>query len=111
MAATEARLAQTTRTLNRLRPLWEAPAVSQREFDDEESAQQVAHADLKGARARLLTRVRYDGSESSRLDVIDADRLALITQAQNADAARALIEAQANVFRAPGGGWQVSSSH
>jgi multidrug resistance efflux pump len=107
VAATEARLAQTTRTLNRLRPLREAPAVSQREFEDEESAQQVAHADLKGARARLLTRVR----ESSRLDVIDADRLALITQAQNADAARALIEAQANVFRAPGGGWQVSSSH
>ena len=56
------------------------------------------------ARAAELTRVRYDGGESSRLDVINADRLALTAQAQSADAARALTEAQANVFRALGGG-------
>ena len=58
-------------------------------------------------RAAELTRIRYDGGQSSRLDVIDADRLALTAQAQSADAARALTEAQANVFRALGGGWQV----
>jgi membrane fusion protein (multidrug efflux system) len=52
VAAAEARLAQTTRTLNRLKPLWEARAVSQREYDDAASADQVTRADLKGAQAR-----------------------------------------------------------
>lgn len=57
-------------------------------------------------RAAELTRLRFEGGESSRLDVINAERLALGAQAQNADAARALAAAQANVFRALGGGWQ-----
>ncbi len=57
-------------------------------------------------RAAELTRLRFDGGESSRLDLINAERLALAAQAQNADAARALAAAQANVFRALGGGWQ-----
>jgi multidrug efflux system outer membrane protein len=61
-------------------------------------------------RAAELTRVRYDGGQSSRLDVINADRLALTAQAQTADAARALTAAQADVFRALGGGWKVSSA-
>jgi len=52
VASAEARLAQATRTLNRLKPLWEARAVSQREYDDAASAEQVARADLKGAQAR-----------------------------------------------------------
>jgi membrane fusion protein (multidrug efflux system) len=52
VASSEAKLAQTTRTLNRLKPLWEARAVSQREYDDAASAEQVARADLKGAQAR-----------------------------------------------------------
>jgi membrane fusion protein (multidrug efflux system) len=52
VAASEAKLAQTTRTLHRLKPLWEARAVSQREYDDAASAEQVARADLKGAQAR-----------------------------------------------------------
>jgi membrane fusion protein, multidrug efflux system len=52
VAAAEARLAQTTRTLNRLKPLWEKSAVSRREYDDAASAEQVARADLKGAQAR-----------------------------------------------------------
>jgi multidrug efflux system outer membrane protein len=61
-------------------------------------------------RAAELTRIRYDGGQSSRLDVINADRLALTAQAQNADAARALTSAQANVFRALGGGWKPPES-
>lgn len=52
VTAAEARLAQATRTFNRLKPLWEAKAVSQREYDDAASAEQVARADLKGAQAR-----------------------------------------------------------
>ncbi|MFO1271978.1 MAG: efflux transporter outer membrane subunit [Rubrivivax sp.] len=58
-------------------------------------------------RAAELTRLRFNGGESSRLDVINAERLALTAQAQNADAARALTAAQANLFRALGGGWRV----
>ena len=58
-------------------------------------------------RAAELTRLRFNGGESSRLDVINAERLALTAQAQNADAQRALTAAQANVFRALGGGWKV----
>ena len=61
-------------------------------------------------RAAELTRLRFDAGQSSRLDVINAERLALTAQAQNADAARALTAAQANVFRALGGGWRVSSA-
>ncbi|GAB2595801.1 efflux RND transporter periplasmic adaptor subunit [Ramlibacter solisilvae] len=52
VAAAEARLAQTTRTLNRLKPQWEAHAVSRREYDDAASAEQVTRAELKGAQAR-----------------------------------------------------------
>jgi len=52
MVAAEARVAQATRTLARLKPLAEAKAVSQREADDALSADQIARADLKGAQAR-----------------------------------------------------------
>lgn len=52
VASAEARLAQASRTLNRLKPLWDARAVSQREADDAASAEQMARADLKGAQAR-----------------------------------------------------------
>jgi membrane fusion protein (multidrug efflux system) len=46
VVAAEARLAQTTRTLNRLKPLWEARAVSPRDYDDAASTDQVTRADL-----------------------------------------------------------------
>jgi multidrug efflux system outer membrane protein len=72
-----------------------------------QSGQRRAQALLRAAE---LTRLRYNGGESSRLDVINADRLALTAQAQNADAARALTSAQANVFRALGGGWRPPST-
>lgn len=52
VAAAEARQAQAARTLARLKPLWEAKATSQKEFDDATSAEQIAAADLLGARAR-----------------------------------------------------------
>ena len=52
VASAEAKLAMSSRTLARLKPLWEARAVSQREYDDAASAEQVARADLKGAQAR-----------------------------------------------------------
>lgn len=52
VASAEARLAQATRTLKRLEPLWDARAVSRREADDAASAEQMARAELKGAQAR-----------------------------------------------------------
>lgn len=52
VAVADARLAQASRTLARLKPLWEARAVSQREYDDAASAEQIARADLKGAQAK-----------------------------------------------------------
>jgi membrane fusion protein, multidrug efflux system len=52
VASADAKLAQATRTLARLKPLWEARAVSQREYDDAASAEQIARADLKGAQAK-----------------------------------------------------------
>ena len=52
VAAAEAKLAQAARTLARLKPLWEAHAVSQREYDDAASAEQIARADLKGAQSK-----------------------------------------------------------
>ena len=61
-------------------------------------------------RAAALTRLRFNAGESSRLDVINAERLSLSARAQDADAARALTAAQANVFRALGGGWKPPST-
>lgn len=52
VASAEARLAQASRTLARLKPLHEARAVSQKEFDDAASAEAIARADVKGAMAR-----------------------------------------------------------
>jgi membrane fusion protein (multidrug efflux system) len=52
VASAEARLGQATRTQARLKPLYEAKAVSQKDFDDATSAEAIARADLKGAQAR-----------------------------------------------------------
>jgi len=49
----EARLAQAKREAARLRPVLELKAVSQKELDDAVSAEQVAEAELKSARARV----------------------------------------------------------
>ena len=53
LAVVEARLAQAQRDVARLRPVIEARAVSQKEFDDAASAGQVAEAEVKSARARV----------------------------------------------------------
>jgi membrane fusion protein (multidrug efflux system) len=52
VAAAEARHAQAQRTLARLKPLWEAKATSQREYDDAVSAEAVTRADLQRAQAQ-----------------------------------------------------------
>ena len=53
LAAAEAQLAQARKNTVRLKPLFEAQAVSQKEFDDATSAEQIADANVKSARAQL----------------------------------------------------------
>jgi membrane fusion protein, multidrug efflux system len=53
LASAEAKLAQAKRSGARLRSLFEARAASQKDFDDAMSAEQVAEADAKSARANL----------------------------------------------------------
>lgn len=53
LAAVEARLAQAKREVARLKPVLEAKAISQKELDDSTSAEQVADAEVKSARARV----------------------------------------------------------
>ncbi|HYL17761.1 MAG TPA: efflux RND transporter periplasmic adaptor subunit [Burkholderiales bacterium] len=59
VVSAQARLAQAQRTSARLKPLYEAKATSQREYDDSVSAEQIAAADVKAAQARL-TEARLD---------------------------------------------------
>jgi membrane fusion protein (multidrug efflux system) len=53
LASTEAKLAQARRNSARLKPLFEAKAASQKDYDDAASAEQIAEADVKTARANL----------------------------------------------------------
>jgi len=59
VASAEARRAQAQRTVERLKPLWEAKATSQKTYDDAVSAEQIAQADVRGAAAQL-TEARLD---------------------------------------------------
>jgi len=59
LASAEARRAQAQRTMERLKPLWEAKATSQKIYDDAVSAEQIAQADVKAAVA-AVTEARLD---------------------------------------------------
>ena len=52
-AGAEARLTQAQHNAARLKPLYAAKAASQKEYDDAVSAEAIADAELKGARAKL----------------------------------------------------------
>jgi membrane fusion protein (multidrug efflux system) len=54
VAAAEARSSNAARNAKRMKPLFEAKAASQKDYDDAVSAEEVAAADLKAARARLF---------------------------------------------------------
>ncbi len=53
LAGADARLTQARHNAARLKPLYAAKAASQKEYDDAVSAEAIADAELKGARARL----------------------------------------------------------
>jgi membrane fusion protein (multidrug efflux system) len=61
LASAEASLLQATRNAARLKPLWEVKAVSQKEYDDAQSAEQVATANVKAAQA-AVTQARLNVS-------------------------------------------------
>jgi membrane fusion protein (multidrug efflux system) len=52
-ASAEASFSQAVRNTARLKPLWEAKAVSQKQYDDAVSEEQVAEANVKAAEAAL----------------------------------------------------------
>lgn len=58
-ARAEAILAQASRDMGRLKPLWEAKAVSQKAYDDAVFAEQVAAANVEATRA-VVTQARLD---------------------------------------------------
>ena len=53
VVAAEAQFNQASRNAKRYKPLWETKAVSQKEHDDAVSAEEIAAAQLKAAKARL----------------------------------------------------------
>jgi membrane fusion protein (multidrug efflux system) len=53
MASAEARLAKAARDSARLKPLIEAHAISQKDFDDALSAEQIAAAEVQSAKTRI----------------------------------------------------------
>ncbi len=91
----------------------DAVAVAFKEARDALAAHGEAQASLVSSqrrsealqRAAALTKLRTEGGESSRLQLIDAERLALLAQLQTVDERRALVASQAELFRSLGGGW------
>lgn len=53
VATAEAKLAQAQRDLKRIKPVFEANAISRKEYDDAISVEQIAAAEAKAANARL----------------------------------------------------------
>lgn len=53
LATAEAKLAQARRDLARIKPVFEANAISRKEYDDAISTEQIATAEAQGAKARL----------------------------------------------------------
>jgi len=75
--------------------------------ETEQSLRNAIERERALSRAAQLTGLRFNAGESSRLDLIEAERAALAAQSQAADARRALAAAQADLFRVLGGGWQM----
>lgn len=53
LASAEATLSMTSRNAARMKPLWEAQSVSQKEYEDAVSAEQIAAANVKAAQAAV----------------------------------------------------------
>ena len=73
--------------------------------ETEQSLRSAVEREGALAQAARLTRRRFEGGEESRIEVIRAERDVLAAQSEIVEARRAAAAAQADVFRALGGGW------
>jgi outer membrane protein, multidrug efflux system len=73
--------------------------------ETEQSLRSALEREAALAQAASLIRRRFEGGEESRIEVIRAERDDLAAQSEIVDARRAAAAAQADVFRALGGGW------
>jgi len=74
--------------------------------ETEQTLRNAVEREAALAQAARLTRLRFDGGEESRIELIRAERADLAAQSEVVEARRALAAAQADLFRALGGGWQ-----
>ena len=74
--------------------------------ETEQTLRNAVEREAALAQAARLTRLRFDGGEESRIELIRAERADLAGQSEVVEARRALAAAQADLFRALGGGWQ-----
>ncbi len=73
--------------------------------ETEQSLRNALERERALAHAARLTRLRFDGGEESRIELIRAERDDLAAQSELVDARRAVAAAQADLFRVLGGGW------
>ena len=73
--------------------------------ETEQSLRHATDRETALAQAARLTKLRFDGGEESRIELIRAERADLAAQSELVDARRAVAAAQADLFRALGGGW------
>jgi multidrug efflux system outer membrane protein len=78
--------------------------------ETEQSLRSAVEREDALAQAARLTRRRFEGGEESRIEVIRAEREDLAAQSEVVDARRAAAAAQADVFRALGGGWSGAAA-
>lgn len=78
--------------------------------ETEKSLRNAADRERALAQAARLTKLRFDGGEESRIELIRAERADLAAQSELVDARRAVAAAQADLFRVLGGGWSGASA-
>jgi multidrug efflux system outer membrane protein len=72
--------------------------------ETEQSLRNATDRERALAQAARLTKLRFDGGEESRIELIRAERADLAAQSELVDARRALAATQADLFRVLGGG-------
>jgi multidrug efflux system outer membrane protein len=78
--------------------------------ETEQSLRNATDRERALAQAARLTKLRFDGGEESRIELIRAERADLAAQSELVDARRALAATQADLFRVLGGGWAGAST-
>lgn len=79
--------------------------------ETEQSLRNATDRERALAQAARLTKLRFDGGEESRIELIRAERAELAAQSELVDARRAVAAAQADLFRVLGGGWSGAGTN